>query len=153
MELKAIIDHARSLAKEKDSKEAWSRLKTWASSESHPYAMKAAIFQFLEAHATDPSAVSLLPEVLHSATALPLAAGERTDLIKLTDKAFNTAAKLGPSVERPVPKLTISAIEEQKKLIYSPLAMSKDVEQLIQARDAIFHVNDSMKRVRERWKK
>jgi len=150
-EIKSLADKAKSIAKGGSSKDAWSKLKQWASSENHPFAMKAAVLQFLDAHGTSPDAVAILPEVLHTASKLPFEGSERKTLIDMTDRAFkslelNTASarQLPVSGNRPAPILSLNPLESQSPDIYAPLHHSRDVESLIEARNTLFHVNDHL---------
>ncbi len=156
-ELKNLMEKARNLAKGRDSMEAWSRLKGWANSHDHPFAMKAAVFQFLELHATDPDAVRIIPEVLQNATRLPLEKAERQDLSALADRALKTqelnlraSRHLPVSEDRPAPILFLNPMKAREADIYTPLTPSRDAEHLIAARDTLIHVNDKiLKKVKQ----
>ncbi len=150
-EIKSLADKARSIAKGGSSKDAWSKLKAWAGSENHPFAMKAAVMQFLDAHGTSPDAVAILPEVLHTASKLPFEESERKTLIDMTDRAFkslelNTASarQLPLSGNRPAPILSLNPMKGGSSDIYAPIHQSRDVTGLIEARNTLFHVNDHL---------
>ncbi|MBU0527839.1 hypothetical protein KKE92_05125 [Candidatus Micrarchaeota archaeon] len=150
-EIKSLADNARSIAKSGSSKDAWSKLKTWAGSQNHPSAMKVAVMQFLEAHGTSPDAVAVLPEVLRTASRIPFEGDERKTLIDMTDRAFksielNTASarQLPISDNRPAPILSLNPMKQGSSDIYAPVHHSKDVASLIEARNTLFHVNDHL---------
>lgn len=151
-EFKTLMGKARQVAKGSNPSEAWSRLREWAGSQGHPSAMKAAVFQFLELHGTRPEAISAIPDVLRSASALHLEGPERRNLIDLTERSCNSlelrlaSNALPVSGNRPAPAFFLNPMKEGSADIYAPLAPTRDPEKLIQARDTILHVNIAIRR-------
>ncbi len=150
-ELKNLMEKARTLAKGRDATEAWSRLKEWANSQDHPFAMKVAVFQFLELHATNPDAARIIPEVLHNAARLPLEKSERKNLSAMADRALK-AHELNLRASRPIPisgdmpapVFFLNPMKSREADIYAPLSPSRDAEHLIAARDTLIHINDKI---------
>jgi hypothetical protein len=151
-EIKSLLEKASSLGREGGPAEAWTKLRSWAEKESHPFAMKAAVFQFLEIHGTKPEAASIVPEVLHTAATMHLEPHEKKNLISLSDRAFRALEfnvrkdHLSLPVEnnRPAPALTMNPYSDKRSDIYAPVTPSRDINHLIDARDTIYHVNEGV---------
>jgi hypothetical protein len=150
-EIKSLLEKADSVAKGVGPADAWSRMREWASKEQHPFAMKAAVFRFLEIHGTKPEAASVIPEVLHTASAMHFEKVEKKTLIDLSEKSFRALElnmqrdhMLPVSNNRPEPTLFLNPYQERKSDIYAPVKMSKDVNHMINARDTIFNVNEAV---------
>jgi hypothetical protein len=150
-EIKSLLEKAGFLAKGAAPADAWSKMQEWAQKENNPFAMKAAVFRFLEIHGTKPEAASIIPEVLHRASAMHFEKVEKKTLIGLSEKAFRALESnmqrehmLPVSNNRPEPLLFLNPHQERKMDIYSPVKMSRDVNHLINARDTIFNVNEAV---------
>ncbi len=150
-EIKSLLEKAGSLAKGAGPADAWSKMQEWAQKEKHPFAMKAAVFRFLEIHGTKPEAAAILPQVLNTASGMDFDKDERKSLINLSEKAFRAleldARKehvLPVSNNRPAPALFLNPYQERKSDIYAPTQMSRDLNHMIDARDTIFHVNQAV---------
>lgn len=150
-EIKSLMDKADSLAKAAGPAEAWPKLMEWAGKENHPFAMKAAVFRFLEIHGTKPEAAAVLPRVLHTASAMHFEKAERKNLIELSEKAFSALEMdlrrdhlLPVSNNKPEPALFLNPYQDKRSDIYAPTRMSRDVGHMIDARDTIFSVNEAV---------
>ncbi len=151
-EIKSLLEKAGSVAKGTGPADAWSKMRDWAEKENHPFAMKAAVLRFLEIHGTKPEAASILPEVLHTASAMHFDKVEKKTILDLSDKAFRALelnarkdqSLLPVSNNRPAPALFLNPYQEKKSDIYAPTRMSLGTEHMINARDTIFNVNESV---------
>lgn len=154
-EIKSLLERAASLAREKGPADAWPAMWAWAEKEQHPFAMKAAVFQFLEIHGTKPEAASIVPQVLHTASSMHLESSERERLVGLSNRVFRSLElnlrkeHLVPiSNERPAPAFFLNPYEARKADIYAPAVPSRDVMHMISARDTIFNVNQAIRKVK-----
>jgi hypothetical protein len=156
---KDIWRKAGTIAKgRKDPHEVWTELKAWSIREKDPVAAKAAIFEFLAVHGTNPNAAALLPEVFRDAAHISsgLPADEKRVLTELADQAFSAlrmsyegSSRLNPRkldmnvpVRKGKPELSLHFSRDGDRGIFSPLAPTIDADGLIRARDTMLRVND-----------
>jgi|GEM_PF-3134920 len=156
---KDIWDKAGEIAKSRKSAlEIWAELKSWAASEEEPAAMKAAIFEFLALHGTNPEAAPLLPEIFrdaaHISSSLPKK--EKELLTELADRASlalkfscNNPIALNPRepglnmpLARNRPSLALSLEPSADSVIFTPLIPTLSPDELIKSRDTLLKVND-----------
>lgn len=152
---------AEEIAKSRKSAlEIWTELKSWAVKEKEPVAMKAAIFEFLALHGTNPEAAPLLPEIFRDASHISssLPKKEKELLIELADKAslalkfsYNSPIALNPTevgtnmpLARNRPSLMLSLQPSGDSVIFTPLIPTLGPEGLIRARDTMLSVNDQV---------
>jgi hypothetical protein len=152
-EIKSLLEKAGSLAREAGPADAWPRMREWAEKEHHPFALKAAVFRFMEIHGTKPEAASVIPQVLHAASAMHFDKVERKTILDLSERSFRALElnlrkdhMLPVSNERPAPALFLNPYAEKRPDIYAPVKMSRDINQMITARDTIFNINQSLAR-------
>jgi hypothetical protein len=143
-----------------DPHEVWTELKVWSVSQKDPVAAKAAIFEFLAVHGTNPHAAPLLPEIFRDASYISagLPADEKKVLVELADRAFsalkmsyNTPSELNPRkldtnvpVKRGKPELALHFSRDGDSGIFAPLAPTADVHGLMKTRDTLLKVNDTV---------
>lgn len=158
---KDIWDKAGEIAKSRKSPiEIWTELKSWAVKEKEPAAMKAALFEFLALHGTNPEAAPLLPEIFRNAAHISssLPKEEKKLLVGLADRAslalkfsYNSPIALNPRepglnmpLARERPSLAISLEPSSDSVIFTPLIPTLSPHELIKSRDTMLRVNNQV---------
>ncbi|MBN1169680.1 hypothetical protein JXA56_01520 [Candidatus Micrarchaeota archaeon] len=124
-----------------DAQKTWEKLK--ADAKNDPVKMKTAVLKFMQQHARDPYAVSVIPEILKAAAALPLTPDEKQSLVASAaefQSALLPRFELPAKDKRPEADLRLNPYEKRDIGIYAPLVPSYDINNLIMVRDTPLYV-------------
>ena len=122
-------------------KENWEKLRSDAKND--PLKLKKAVFAFMDKYARNPDAVSIIPEILKTASHLQLSPDEKS---KLLISATETQNALLPGLilplkgNRPELSIQLNPFENKEMDIYTPLIPSNDVNHLLVARETMLHI-------------
>ena len=124
-----------------DPKKTWEKIK--ADAKDDPVKLKTSIFEFMGEHARNPDAISIMPEVLKTATHLQLSRDERTKIATAATASQNLLLprfELPAKGKRPDVALNMNPYEKRIMDIYTPLNPSHNIEGFVMARDTMMHI-------------
>jgi len=118
----------------KDQKEAWKGLREWASERGH-MAMDIAVHEFLTTYGRDPSAASLMPDVMHGMNALPLE--EHAGLPRKRESGLSPSLSMSPKSNL--------ALTKERPVAIRPISIMKPPDPT-SMRDMPMRMHEEMKR-------
>ena len=124
-----------------DPKKTWEKMKSDAKDD--PIKLKSSVFRFMDQHARNPNAISMMPEVLKTATTLQLSRDERTKLARAATAAQDSLLprfELPVKGKRPDTATSLNPYDKRVMDIYTPLTPSHSIESYVMARDTLMHV-------------